>query len=418
MRRLRLFLAGRRSDGERGAVLVLTACLTMFVAIGLLALTVDIGNITYNRAQLQNGSDAASLALAAACAQPSASGSQCGVTSSLTDLAVKNANVSDQSMTVLTDSRTCVSPNYVGASDLSRCLPPTAANATSLSQCQPLPPSLPASAKYVEVTTQTKTSDSNILPYYFGQLLTGSKGTTQRTCSRAAWGPAGKTGPTIPATMSLCNFNNATGSGTKYADAPAPSYSPAPWTNSKPPTKVQPYITAIFLHNTNSGSTCTDKTNGQTYPGGFGWLQTTNDSDCVADIATGQTAAGDTSGGSNGRSTPNACKLTGNATADCNATPLEMPCYVGQVVTIPIFDTIPTSGTYHIYGVAAFYLAGYVKATPLKDNEAYNHSGVCSSCNGSDTYLWGWFVSSVLPVGSTAIGNGPDLGADIIAPAG
>ena len=64
MRRLTRLLAGRRADGERGAVLVLTSVVVAFVAIGLLALTIDLGNITYNRAQLQNGADATSLALA------------------------------------------------------------------------------------------------------------------------------------------------------------------------------------------------------------------------------------------------------------------------------------------------------------------------------------------------------------------
>lgn len=402
MRRLTRLLAGRRPDGERGAIAVLTATLVMFVAIGLLALTVDLGNITYNRAELQNGSDAASLALAAACAQPSAT-TQCGVSSSLTNLAVQNANVSDQSMSILTNSQTCIGgAPYTGSTTLPTCAPPPT-NATDLSKCQPLPSNIdPSKVSYVEVTTQTMMKNgSNILPYHFAQLLSGqSSGSTQETCSRAAWGAAGGTGPTLPITMGACDWNNATGNGKNYATMPP--YSVAPGTGAPPPPEVQSpvnEVTGIFAH-ASTNNLCSSQPNG-----GFSWLQPDNTTNCSVTVGVGDNAPG-----SPGSSVP------------CSNV---LASYLGTVVTIPIFDSSTLSGSnayYHIIGVAAFYLAGYdnvPSALPKKTMSVYKEpSTVCTgSCTGSTTYVWGWFVSSLLPV-STTIGGSQNMGAEAVVPAG
>ena len=53
------------SHGDRGAVAPLVAILMAGgVVLGMLTLSVDVGNIMWERRQLQNGADAASLALA------------------------------------------------------------------------------------------------------------------------------------------------------------------------------------------------------------------------------------------------------------------------------------------------------------------------------------------------------------------
>lgn len=415
MRRLRYFLAGRRASGERGAVLVLTAFLTMFVAIGLLALTVDLGNITYNRAQLQNGSDAASLALAAACAQPSAAGASCGVSPSLTTLAAQNANVSNQSMTILTDNRTCIGRGpFTGVTTLPPCpTSPRTANPASLSSCQPWPLSVdPSKVSYVEVTTETAMSGGgSILPYYFGQLLGGGiKGSTQWTCSRAAWGAAGSTGATLPVTMGQCDWSNATVNGTKYAPAPAPEYTdPAPNTGSNPPKEVWDpanninYVTGIFLHDSKSTQTCAASPNG-----GFNWLAPDDSTACNVTISSTDPAAPGSPG---------------------NAPSCDIAKYLNKVVSIPIFSSFNLSGnnaTYQIIGVAAFYLAGYTNITgSIGTKSVYNQPPtVCPTTNakcktGSLNYLWGWFVSSLLPVSSATIDpNGQSMGANVLVPAG
>lgn len=56
------------ADGERGAVSVLVALL-MVVFLGFAAVAVDVGMLYAERAQLQNGSDAAALAVAQRCAR-------------------------------------------------------------------------------------------------------------------------------------------------------------------------------------------------------------------------------------------------------------------------------------------------------------------------------------------------------------
>ncbi|WP_446666293.1 pilus assembly protein TadG-related protein [Flexivirga sp. B27] len=404
MRRLRLLLAGRRADGERGAIAVLTAVLVMFVAIGMLALTVDLGNVTYNRAQLQNGADATSLALAAACAQQTDDGAECAVTDQLRALAVKNANATDQSMQILTDQRTCISANYSGPTDLPDCTGTT--SPTSLQSCQPIPAKLPASASYVEVTTQTEMKDgSSVLPFHFAQLLKGGKdGATTQACARAAWVAAGSTGTTLPITMGMCDWNNATAGGTKYA--PAPPYSVPAGSGSAPPAEVRTpdnYVTGIFAHDSD-GNMCSDQPNG-----GFSWLapDSTADPDCDVTID-----AGDNAPSNPGASVP--CKSV-------------LAKYLGKIVTIPVFDGFTGSGRnarYHIKGIAAFYLAGYdnvPSAKPHKTSSVYTEpSGVCTGkCNASTTYVWGWFVSTLLPIDSTATDPGAeDLGARVVIPAG
>lgn len=58
----------RRIDGQRGAVAV-TVAILMVVLIGFTAIAVDTGAIWLDRKELQNGADAAALALAQSCAQ-------------------------------------------------------------------------------------------------------------------------------------------------------------------------------------------------------------------------------------------------------------------------------------------------------------------------------------------------------------
>lgn len=405
MRRLSSVLAGRRADGERGAVLVLTAFLVMFVAIGLLALTIDIGNATYNRAQLQNGSDAASLSLAAACAQQTATGPQCGVSTTLTDLAVQNANAANQSMAIDT-GKTCIGgAPYAGTTTLATC-PAPQQSGTSLSSCQPWPLGVSSSkVTYVEVTTQTKMKNgSNILPFYVGQLLSGSgTGRTHRTCSRAAWGAAGSTGFTFPITMGMCDWKKASASGTKYA--PAPPYTPGPSTG-KPapsvPTNVQAFTTGVFAH-ADTNNKCDATPNG-----GFSFL--TPGPNCLVNIPTNDWISSDT-----GASVPK------------NGCPDILQKYLGKVVSIPIFDNFigtGSNGQYHIAGIASFYLAGWDNipaVNPSKTTSVYKEpSSVCTGkCNGSTTLFWGWFTTSLQPVDHATIDpGGQDMGARIVVPAG
>lgn len=81
----------RDDDDERGAVAVLVALL-LVVLLGFAALAVDVGMLYSEKAQVQNGSDAAALAVAQKCAA-NTSDPNCSTTSQIAiDMANKNAN--------------------------------------------------------------------------------------------------------------------------------------------------------------------------------------------------------------------------------------------------------------------------------------------------------------------------------------
>jgi hypothetical protein len=86
MRRLKL----RGEDGERGAVAVLIA-LALVVLLGFAALAVDAGMLYSERAQAQNGSDAAALAVAQKCAANIADPNCLAASQLAADLVNKNA---------------------------------------------------------------------------------------------------------------------------------------------------------------------------------------------------------------------------------------------------------------------------------------------------------------------------------------
>jgi Flp pilus assembly protein TadG len=78
------------SDTERGGIAVIVAFL-MVVMLGFAALAIDVAKLYAERAQLQNGADAAAFMMAQKCAK-NASDTECSATSPLAaDLANKNA---------------------------------------------------------------------------------------------------------------------------------------------------------------------------------------------------------------------------------------------------------------------------------------------------------------------------------------
>lgn len=90
MRRLKILRPQDPDEDERGAVSIITAFL-MVGLLGFTALVVDVGLLYAERAQLQNGADAAALAVAQTCARD-ISGAACANPSTVADsLANKNA---------------------------------------------------------------------------------------------------------------------------------------------------------------------------------------------------------------------------------------------------------------------------------------------------------------------------------------
>lgn len=151
MQRLR---AGRRD--ERGAVVVFLAGFSIAM-VGMAALVVDVGSLLDEKRQLQNGADAAALAVAQSCALGS-----CNST-----LATKLAD---------DNSRDQRSDAVVGA----------------------------VIGKQVSVTTSTSAGGSTILPYSFAQILTGVKGRTVHASATGAWDSIGAA-TAVPLAISPCD---------------------------------------------------------------------------------------------------------------------------------------------------------------------------------------------------------------------
>ena len=95
----------RVADNETGAVAVMTALL-MVVLLGMTAIVVDIGMLYAERAQLQNGADAAALAIAQDCAPVPAPASCGDYVATANRLANANANDNRSAATTTKTSNT------------------------------------------------------------------------------------------------------------------------------------------------------------------------------------------------------------------------------------------------------------------------------------------------------------------------
>ncbi len=242
-------IAGRGPHDEQGAVLMLVVFLTVTL-IGMAALVVDVGALLDEHRQLQNGADAGALAVARSCAQGACD----------TSLAENLADANSRDGDSVVDS-----VSY-----------PT--------------------ANRVRVTTSTHGGSGSILPYAFGQILTGVKGKTQRATATAAWtNPAPATAIGVPIAVSQCEANQLV---------------------------VGTYVVIRF---TTPLSTCLLE-----YPSGnFGWL----DAECPDTFTIGMPAGGDP-----GKSGPKKCLDT----------------LINTDVSFPVYDTVSGSGRNTLYGIVGF----------------------------------------------------------------
>jgi hypothetical protein len=151
----------RLTRGEDGAVAVITALL-MVLLLGMAAIVIDIGAIYAERFQLQNGADAAALAIAQDCA----AGNCANASATATGLAGKNS--------------------HDGVS---------AAAAT-------------ISGKTVTVKTSTATPDGgSAIRHWFAPIL-GIASTTVEAVAKASWGSPSKAS-VFPFTAPRCMFDSA-----------------------------------------------------------------------------------------------------------------------------------------------------------------------------------------------------------------
>ena len=277
--------------------------IALFVAFALVALigcgaiVLDVGALYQERRELQNGADAAALAVARDCAAGA-----CGTYTTNADL-LADANADD------------------GDSDVAE----VCGNAPSLPACTD-PPSVPDVAKYVRVTTSTRDAESGGGEVRFGLArIFGEEGTTVEAASVVAYGPPGGL-ETIPVVFSMCEYLEA---------VPDPDLLP-----TGPPfaAGTEHYI---YFHGSTPAGSCPAGPSGFDLAGGFGWLET--DGSCIADIDEANWVDDKT-----GVAVPSVCDPSGWQNQI-----LSIPFYDDTN------GLTGSNGSYHIAGFSSLYVSGY-----------------------------------------------------------
>lgn len=315
-------LRRRAHADERGVALVLTAFIVLLL-FAMAALVIDMGRLYTEKRELQNGADAGALAVARSCAL-----GECRHSASVaTARALADANARD------------------GTSEVE-----------SLA--------IDGGAGRVEVTTSTRTSDGgNVVPYAFGHVLSGEKGRRVTATAAARWGSP-SVATALRLTISLCDWNRATASGTSLATA-----------FTGPPSVVVFHRSGAGACSAVSGQ---DVDGDSRLAGGFGWLEGTG---CTATVSARKWVEEDP-----GSSIPSSCDL-----ADL----------VNTTVLLPVYDDSNDlggrNGAYHIDGFAAFRLVGF-RFPGIR-------VGPAPGCAGSQTCVSGYFTRLVTD--ARAIGGAP-----------
>jgi Flp pilus assembly protein TadG len=381
--RLRRRLTALRDDGGRGAIGVLVAILIgAGVLFGMAALVIDVGQLYQNRAELQNGADAAALAVAKSCAQGTCPSSPVAGLSVATPYA--NANASKLTGGKANVTLVCGLNGNVSVGQ-------GTCTAAVTNVC---PPNPPTGANYVDVETSTlMPGGSTVLPPVFAGTLAGSHtGSTVFACAQAEWG-APLTGAMVGVTISACSWDTATGTLDPKTGLPTgkpPVFAPPP---PYPPVPAASFDQTLFLKGGGGTTGCATEPAGAAAPGNFGWTADPT-GDCTALITSG------TYGGNTGNSVPANCKSLLQSWQQ-NKTVLEIPVY------LKIGGT-GNNAVYTLKGFAAFVITGY----SLPSMNATDWVTGKLPCTGSNSCISGFFTHDLVDTAGTL--GGVDLGADII----
>ena len=349
----------RLRQDERGVIGVLVAVLIGGgVLTGMGALVVDLGQLYQERAELQNGADAAALGVAKSCALGTCNAGVAG-------------HFADANASSLTGGTAAYS--VCGSGGLGACPPSTG----QLTSCPPPPP---AGTNFVEVFTSTLTAGgSTLLPPAFATSLLGNssyQGSTVRACAQAEWGaPVAAT--TAAVTISACEWDQATQQGTQFA--PAPPYPPDPL-----PTQSADEVLRLPA----TGGGCATEPAGADGPGSFGWADDQG-GNCTLPVSGSFSAAA-------GPSPDAACEQV-LQNAQQSRTPILVPVYVSM-----------NAGVFTLQGFADFVVTGY----NLPGFIASDWLNPANSCVGVNYCLNGYFVQGVIPV--TGNITGTNLGVSVL----
>ena len=342
---------------ERGVVAVLVGLLIGGVLLGLGALVIDVGQLYAERATLQNGADAASIAVAKSCIYTTCTAS--GALSTAVTYASENSPDG-----VAAVSRVC------GTSPLTACPASTGA----MTDCPAAPAGLPAGAGYVDVHTATKTAGGAtvIAPVFASELLGNGTyaGTTVQACAQAEWGGGLPSGPLETAfAISACEWYTATTNGTVYAQPP-------PYPPSTAPSSTLDRV--IKLRSTGTGTGCTTYPSPADAVSKFGWVAETGG--CTEQVTATTTTLGVYNSGA-------------SSSPDCN-TPLYDDAQNKSLIYIPVYTSVTGSGAsavYNLKGVAAFVVTGY-NIPGSTFNKYTDWLKSTNQCTGTTYCINGYFV--------------------------
>jgi Flp pilus assembly protein TadG len=375
MRNLMASLARRvlrqlRGD-ERGAVGVLVAVLIgTGVLTGMGAMVIDVGQLYQERAELQDGADAAALGVAKSCALGNCT--QVGAVQVAAQLADDNAS----NLTGGTANVALV----CGSGSLDGCPASTGA----MTSCPQAPP---AGTNFVEVYTSTETaSGSTLLPPVFAQTLLGNsgyQGTDVGACAQVEWGPL-SAATAVAITISACEWDQATQQGSSFASGPPYPQDPVPAIS---------FDQVLMLNPGNNNVGCVTEPAGADDPGTFGWAvdQTGN---CTLPVS------GLTFPAYMGNPVRFACQQV-LQNAQQNQTPILVPIYVS-------FSNAGGNPSYALKGFADFVVTGY----NMPGFDAPDWLNPAKSCVGNQYCLNGYFVQGVIP--ATGSLSGTNLGASLL----
>lgn len=359
-------LQGRR---DLGAVLIWFAA----AAVGLLgmgALVIDVGALWSERRQLQNGADAAALAVAQDCAKGS-----CGNYQSMAQQ-YADLNASDRTSDVLS---VCGSPS-------------------PLVTCPP-PPGAEHAVGFVKVTTGTRTTQgTDQIKYLMAPVLDSANVGRKVTASAAvAWGSPGGTG-IMPFVISKCALEAFKVNGVHT------------FTNS---------LVKVFLHDASksvAGQTCSY--DGATWPAGFGYTGSPSTGCDYEMVSLNPTPAngqqtGTIQGENNGNSVSNDCATSIMAYASANPP---------KPIIVPVMYYRSGTGSNTIWSIDGF-VAVRVCAFSMKVNSALPEfissspdcagaGALCSVSGEKEARICGFFTPYTVTEGE--LGNSTDYGTRII----
>lgn len=354
---------------QRGAVGVLIALLIGGgVLTGMAALVVDVGQLYQERAELQNGADAAAMAVAESCATGTCD----------TALANQYADANASSLTGKTEgvNLVCGSMGTLGTC-------PTSTGA--LTDC----PSAPTSGLgYVDVHTSTKTATgATMLPPTFAQTLLGNssdQGNTVQACAQASWSGAAAAN-TLAFTLSACSWDSWTSQGTNFAPAP-------------PAVPSASYDHQLNLANLKNAAGCTGEASGADGAGAFGWAQ---DQTGSCGIYT---------------STPTFPAATGVSAGSTCQTAMSNAQASKKAVLLPVYSAVQGTGANTVFtlkGFAAFVITGYSLPGFFASDWLNPANNTCSfKC------IDGYFTKALVPGSAGASQGGTYLGASVVGISG